>query len=45
MNWLPQMKLSDAVIAATSIYLNTPLYAYDKDFKKLQNEADIVLIL
>ncbi len=40
-----KLKLSDAVVAATSIYLYTPLYTYDKDFKRLQNEADIVLIL
>lgn len=39
-----KLKLSDSVIAATAIYLETPLFTYDTDFKKLQKEVAIILI-
>jgi hypothetical protein len=37
------LKIPDAIIAATSIYLNFPLLTADKDFKKIK-ELDLVLI-
>jgi predicted nucleic acid-binding protein len=39
-----RFKLSDAVIAATAIYLNMPLYTFDSDFKRIDKIADIVLM-
>ena len=37
------IKIPDAIIAATSIYLNLPLLTADKDFKKIK-ELDLLLI-
>ncbi len=37
-----KMKLPDAIIAATSIYLNVPLLTYDKDFSKIKN-LDLII--
>ncbi|MBP6432248.1 MAG: type II toxin-antitoxin system VapC family toxin [Ferruginibacter sp.] len=37
------LKIPDAIIAATSIYLNLPLLTADKDFKKIK-ELDLILI-
>lgn len=37
------IKISDAIIAATAIHLNLPLITADKDFKKIQ-ELDIQLL-
>lgn len=37
------IKIPDAIIAATSIYLNIPLITADKDFKKIK-ELDLILI-
>ena len=37
------LKISDAIIAATAIYLNIPLLTADKDFKKIK-ELDLILI-
>ncbi len=37
------LKILDAIIAATSIYLNLPLLTADKGFKKIK-ELDLVLI-
>ncbi len=37
------LKIPDAIIAATSIYLNFPLLTADKDFKKIK-ELDLILI-
>jgi predicted nucleic acid-binding protein len=39
-----QFKISDAIILATAIYLNMPLYTYDKDFIKMKSKANIVLV-
>lgn len=39
-----QFKISDAIILATAIYLNMPLYTYDKDFIKMRTKANIVLV-
>jgi predicted nucleic acid-binding protein len=39
-----RFKLSDAVIAATAIYLNMPLFTFDSDFKRIDKIADIVLM-
>lgn len=36
------MKLPDSIIAATSLYLNTPLITADTDFKKVE-ELDLIL--
>jgi predicted nucleic acid-binding protein len=36
-------KIPDAIIAATSIYLNLPLLTADKDFKKIK-ELELTLI-
>lgn len=38
-----KLKIPDAIIAATAIYLNIPLLTADKDFKKIK-ELDLVLI-
>ena len=37
------LKIPDAIIAATAIYLNIPLLTPDKDFKKIK-ELDLILI-
>lgn len=37
------LKIPDAIIAATAIYLNIPLLTADKDFKKIK-ELDLILI-
>lgn len=37
------LKIPDAIIAATAIYLNLPLLTADKDFKKIK-ELDLILI-
>ena len=37
------LKIPDAIIAATSIYLNLPLLTADKDFKKIK-ELELILI-
>jgi predicted nucleic acid-binding protein len=37
------LKIPDAIIAATSIYLNFPLITADKDFKKIK-DLDLILI-
>ena len=37
------IKIPDAIIAATSIYLNLPLLTADKEFKKIK-ELDLLLI-
>jgi predicted nucleic acid-binding protein len=37
------LKIPDAIIAATSIYLNLPLLTADKDFKKIK-ELDLILV-
>ncbi len=37
-----KMKLPDAIIAATSIYLNVPLLTYDKDFSKIKS-LDLII--
>jgi predicted nucleic acid-binding protein len=37
------LKIPDAIIAATAIYLNIPLLTTDKDFKKIK-ELDLILI-
>lgn len=37
------IKIPDAIIAATSIYLNLPLLTADTDFKKIK-ELDLILI-
>lgn len=39
-----QFKISDAIILATAIYLNMPLYTYDKDFIKMKSKTNIVLV-
>lgn len=39
-----KLKLSDSIIAATAMYLNTPLYTFDKDFKHIAEIADLVII-
>jgi predicted nucleic acid-binding protein len=39
-----KLKISDSIILATAIYLNMPLYTYDKDFIKMKPETDIVLV-
>ncbi len=38
------LKIPDAIIAATAIYLNLPLLTADKEFKKIK-ELDLILIL
>lgn len=37
------LKIPDAIIAATSMYLNLPLLTADKDFKKIK-ELELILI-
>ena len=37
------LKIPDAIIAATAIYLNIPLLTADKEFKKIK-ELDLILI-
>lgn len=37
------LKIPDAIIAATSIYLNLPMLTADKDFKKIK-ELELILI-
>ena len=37
------LKIPDAIIAATDIYLNIPLLTADKEFKKIK-ELDLILI-
>lgn len=37
-----QIKLPDAIIAATSIYLNAPLLTFDKEFAKIKN-LDVII--
>lgn len=37
------IKLPDAIIAATSIFMGLPLYTFDNDFAKI-NELDLVLL-
>jgi len=37
-----QIKLPDAVIAATSLYLNAPLVTYDKGFSRIKN-LDVII--
>lgn len=37
------LRIPDAIIAATSIYLNLPLLTADKDFKKIK-ELELILI-
>ena len=39
-----QFKISDSIILATAMYLNMPLYTYDKDFIKMKSKANIVLV-
>jgi predicted nucleic acid-binding protein len=39
-----QFKISDAIILATAMYLNMPLYTYDKDFIKMKSKTNIVLV-
>ncbi len=39
-----KLKISDAIIAGTAMYLKIPIYTYDKDFSKLKSEANVVLI-
>lgn len=37
------LKLPDAIIAATAIFMNLPLYTFDTDFEKI-NELDMVIM-
>jgi predicted nucleic acid-binding protein len=37
------LKISDAIIAATSIYLSSPFLTANKDFKKIK-ELDLILV-
>jgi len=37
-----RIKLPDAIIAATSLYLNSPLVTADAGFKKLDDDIDII---
>jgi predicted nucleic acid-binding protein len=37
------LKLPDAIIAATSIYLDFPLFTYDKAFRKVKHLNVILL--
>ena len=37
-----QLKLPDAIIAASSLYINVPLVTADKDFKKISKDVDLV---
>lgn len=37
------LKMPDAIIAATAIYLNIPILTADKEFKKIK-ELDLILI-
>ena len=37
-----QIKLPDAIIAATSFYLNAPLVTFDKGFSKIKN-LDVII--
>lgn len=39
-----QFKISDSIILATAMYLNMPLYTYDKDFIKMKSKTNIVLV-
>lgn len=39
-----KLKLSDAVIASTAMYLNIPLYTYDGDFNRIAEIANLVII-
>ena len=35
-------KLQDAIIAATSVYINSPLVTADAGFRKLDDEIDLI---
>jgi len=37
-----QLKLPDAIIAASSLYINVPLVTADNDFKKISKDVDLV---
>ncbi|MBK5283999.1 MAG: type II toxin-antitoxin system VapC family toxin [Bacteroidia bacterium] len=37
-----QIKLPDAIIAATSLYLNAPLVTFDKGFSRIKN-LDVII--
>lgn len=37
-----QLKLPDAIIAASSLYINVSLVTADKDFKKISKDVDLV---
>lgn len=37
------IKLPDAIISATSIYLKAPFFSADKEFLKISEEIDLVL--
>ncbi|MDZ7775674.1 MAG: type II toxin-antitoxin system VapC family toxin [Bacteroidales bacterium] len=37
-----KLKLPDAIIAATSAFINVPLVTADKDFKRLEEELELI---
>lgn len=37
-----RLKLPDAIIAATSSFINVPLVTADKDFKKLEQDLELI---
>ena len=37
-----KLKLPDAIIAATSSFINAPLVTADKDFKKLEEDLELI---
>ena len=37
------MRLPDAIISATSLYLHVPFLTADKDFVKISGEIDLIL--
>lgn len=39
-----RLKLADAFVAATAVYLNIPLITEDKHFKKLKAEVDLWMV-